>query len=271
MTDGTAEVDELVRIDRENRVARVTLNRPRRANAFDARTTGKLHGRLREIASDPAIDIVVLAALGKTFCGGIDLGWMRACGAASPEVNRAAAQSFQAMLEQLWRMPQPVLGAIQGPSVGAGIGLVACCDIVIASSSASFRFSEVRLGLVPAIISPFVIERIGSAAALARFLTAEVFDADEAQRVGLVDLVVEPDAFDRTIADKLAVLLEGESGAMKATKRLTRDLVQTLRPPTGSSTAERLAESRARPAAQARLAKFGSSDPQVDTGITACC
>jgi len=172
-------------------VARLTLNRPEVHNAFDDALISLLDETLLRAADDPAVRLLMLGANGKSFSAGADLNWMRKAADYSDEENLADAMTLGRMLERLYRMPKPTVALIDGAVFGGGVGLVAACDIALATERAKFSLSEVRLGLIPAVISPYVVGAIGARQARRYFQTAERFDVQQAQQMGLVHQVVE--------------------------------------------------------------------------------
>ncbi len=170
--------------------ATLTLDRPERHNAFDDRLVAELTAALERLGEDRRIRAVFLAAAGPSFSAGADLGWMRRTAGYSGEENLRDATALASLMRALHRLPQPTVALVQGAAYGGGVGLVACCDFALATRRARFCLSEVRLGLVPAVISPYVVAAIGPREARRWALTAEVFDAEEARRVGLVQEVL---------------------------------------------------------------------------------
>jgi methylglutaconyl-CoA hydratase len=207
-----------VKIERDGAVLRVTLARPERRNAFDAALIAELTEAFSDVGDARA---VVLAGEGPSFCAGADVEWQRASIDLSYDDNVEDAMRLYRMCEAIDSCPAPVITRVQGYALGGGSGLVACSDVVVAARDAVFGFTEVRLGIIPAVISPFVIPRIGPGAARRYFLTGERFGADEALRIGLVHEVAdEPDAVvERIVADVLA----GGPDAARAAKRLVRE------------------------------------------------
>jgi len=190
----------------ERDVATLTLDRPDVHNAFNAELIAALTQRFERLAEAPP-RILVLAGAGRSFSAGADLGWMRSMAEAGEDENRADAERLAAMFRALDALPCPVIARVHGPAFGGGVGLVACCDMAIAVDDARLGLTEVRLGLIPATIAPFVLARIGPAAARRYFLTGERFDAEEARRIGLVDEVVAPDRLDDAVAERIEALL----------------------------------------------------------------
>jgi len=201
-------------------VATVTLNRPELHNAFDDRMIAALTDVLAKLGADPAVRIVVLAANGKSFSAGADLGWMKRMAAYSEAENLQDARALAALMRTLDALPKPTVALVQGPAYGGGVGLVACCDIALSADSASFSLSEARLGLIPSVISPHVVRAIGARACRRYFLTAERFDAAEALRLGLVHLVVPAGALSDAGEKMLGTLLDCGPAAQAECKAL---------------------------------------------------
>jgi methylglutaconyl-CoA hydratase len=201
-------------------VARITLDRPEVHNAFDDRLIARLTETLEALAADPSVRVVVLAAAGKSFSAGADLAWMQRMAAYGEAENLADARRLAHLMATLNRLAKPTLALVQGPAIGGGVGLVACCDMAVAARSAFFQLSEVRLGLTPAVISPYVVEAIGARAARRYLLTAERFDADEAWRLGLVHQVVPDGELEPAGAALIGALAAGGPEAKKAAKDL---------------------------------------------------
>ena len=205
---------------REDGVATVTLNRAEVHNAFNDAVIADLTGVLRRLGDDDKVRAVVLRAEGKSFSAGADLGWMQRMAGYGHAENLADAGALAELMRVLNFLPKPTVSRVQGAAFGGGVGLVACCDIAIASDAASFSLSEVRLGLIPAVISPYVVAAIGERAARRYFLTAERFGADEALRIGLVHQVVPADQLDSAVDTILTRLSEGGPAAQRAAKDL---------------------------------------------------
>lgn len=227
-------------------VATLTLNRPERHNAFGDALIAELTAALAALAADPQVRMVVLASTGRSFSAGADLDWMRRMAGHSQAENEADAVAMAAMLFQLDRMPKPTIALVQGPAYGGGVGLVSCCDIVICADTASFCLTEVKLGLTPATISPFVIAAIGARQARRYFTTAETISASRAREIGLVHEVVTTDQLAATGEATIAALLQGAPMAQAEAKDLVflceaRQTDAAL----GQETARRIAERRA--------------------------
>ena len=207
-----------LRLERDGPVLRVTLARPERRNAFDAALIAELTDAFADVGDARA---VVLAGEGDVFCAGADVEWQRASIDLTYDENVADALRLFQMCETIDRCPAPVVARVQGYALGGGSGLVACADVAIADRQTVFGFTEVRLGIVPAVISPFVLARIG-AAARRYFLTGERFGADVALRIGLVSEVADGDLDERVDA-VVTDLLTGGPGAVRAVKELVRE------------------------------------------------
>ncbi len=203
-------------------VATVTLNRPEVHNAFDDALIAELTATLRTLAADPAVRLVVLTGAGKSFSAGADLGWMKRMAAYSEAENLADARALAALMRTLDGLDRPTVALVQGPAYAGGVGLVACCDVAICADGASFALTETRLGLIPAVIGPYVVAAIGARAARRYCLTAERFDAAEALRLGLVHQVVPADALAAAGEKIVATLLACAPNALREAKALVR-------------------------------------------------
>lgn len=201
-------------------VARVVLNRPEVHNAFDDLVIGELRSCFESLAQRDDVRVVVLASEGKSFSAGADLGWMKRMASYTREQNLEDARELGAMLEALYRLPQPTIAQVQGAAYGGAVGLAACCDIVVASEKAGFALSEVRIGLVPATISPYVIAAIGERAARRYFVTAERFDAHRAQQLGLVSEVTSAEALAESVNGMVETILANSPQGVSAAGRL---------------------------------------------------
>ncbi|MBC6441763.1 MAG: crotonase/enoyl-CoA hydratase family protein [Rhodobacteraceae bacterium] len=220
-----------IRLDRDARgVATLRLTRADRHNALDAAMIAELAAACAALATDPAVRVVVLAAAGKSFCAGGDLGWMRDQMVATAQERAAGARRIATTLGALDRLPKPLIGRIQGPAFGGGIGLMSVCDAAVGAVGATFALTEVRLGLIPAVISPYVIRRIGEPNARRMMLSARIFDSHEAVRLGLLSRVVKPDALDNAVEEELAPFLQVAPGAVEKTKRLIRGQAGVIDP-----------------------------------------
>lgn len=212
------------RIDLEKGVARLTLTRPDKHNAFDDKLIEGLTDALRKLEADPAVRTLILAAEGPSFSAGAELGWMKRAAAAGKDANLEDARKLAGLMQTLDAFPQPTIAMVQGPAYGGGVGLVACCDIAIASTVAKFALSEVKLGLIPSAIGPYVMAAIGPRQARRYFQTAEIIDAATAQAIGLVHEAVEPDALERRVEEIVTTLGNGAPAARREAKRLVSDI-----------------------------------------------
>jgi len=247
----TLQVDDLG-------VATITIVRPEVHNAFDEHVIAELSQRFKSVEEDEEVRLVVMAARGRTFCAGADLDWMRRAAEYDTEQNISESRQFGDMLNRLNVMSKPTMCLVQGPAYGGGVGLVAACDIAVAVRSASFSLSEVKLGLIPAVISPYVIAAVGARQARRFFLTAERFDALEALRIGLVHLVVNDEGEMRAAAERFArMFLETAPGAVAASKKLIADVQgRAIDDQLIETTAKRIAERRASAEAKEGVAAF---------------
>lgn len=201
-------------------IATLTLNRPEVHNAFDDELISQLILALEKIEKEPNIRAVILAANGKSFCAGADIHWMQRMSNYSRQQNLQDAHSLARLMQTLNNLSKPTIALVQGPAYGGGVGLVACCDIAIGTPNVTFCLSEVKIGLVPAVISPYVIKAIGERAARRYFLTAEKFAAQEAYRLGLLHVVVDPNDLHATGEQLAQVLLTNSPQAILAAKQL---------------------------------------------------
>ena len=234
-----------LRIERDGGFLHVAMARPDVRNAFDAALIGELAEAFVDVGRARA---VVLRGDGPSFCAGADIDWMRASADLDYDDNVADANALRLMLEGIDSCPAPVVAVVQGHALGGGAGLVACADIAIAHEDAVFAFSEVKLGIIPAVVSPFVLAKIGPGAARRYYVTGERFDADTALRIGLVHEVTSD--LDGALAQVLGELSSAGPRAVRAAKRLV------LERPTGSETARRIAERRTSEEGQEGLRAF---------------
>jgi methylglutaconyl-CoA hydratase len=216
-----------ITLERSESIATVTLARPELHNAFNAAMIAELRDCFTALAQDSAVRVVVLAGAGPSFCAGGDLKWMRSSLDWSREQNTADATALAEMFEAAWSLPKPLIGRVHGAAVGGGVGLVACCDIALAADTARFSLSEVKLGLIPAIIAQYVVPKIGIGQARALFVSGERFSAGRAYEIGLVHRVVAAEELDAAVAGLAGQLLSGGPQAIGAAKRLV-DAVWTL-------------------------------------------
>jgi methylglutaconyl-CoA hydratase len=236
-------------------IARVTLNRPELRNAFDDALIRQLQESFEKLENDPAARVVVLAGNGPAFCAGADLNWMKRMAAYGYDDNLADAQALATMLATLDRLPKPTIARVHGPVFAGGTGLVAACDIAVGTPEAKFCLSEAKLGLSPATISPYVMRAMGERMARRYFLTAEVFDAQEAFRIGMLSILTEK--LDETIDDLLKNLLAGGPQAHAEIKDLIRAVARRpVDDALSAETAKRIADIRASAEGKEGIAAF---------------
>ena len=235
--------EALVRSDTDARgVTWLTLARPERKNAFDAALIAELIAALRSI--DASARAVVLASEGDAFCAGADLGWMKSMVDYSMEQNVADSRALAQLFAALDDLPMPLLARVQGAAIGGGAGLVAVADIAVASTEATFGFPEVRLGIIPAVVSPYVVRKIGAGHATALFVSGIRFDARRALEIGLVEAVEAPEELDAKLALYLDAVVAGGPQAVSAAKRLVRKVAGQTIANVREHTIEQIAELR---------------------------
>lgn len=207
-----------------DRIAYVTLNRPELRNAFNEQSIAELALAFDELGRNELVRAIVLAAAGPAFCAGADLNWMKKMAGYSDSENRADAMRLADMLRTIYTCPKPVVAKVQGDCYAGGMGLVAACDVVVTVDTANFCLSEVKLGLIPATISPYVIKAMGEQAARRWFLTAERFDAKEAHRIGFAHEIVPAADLDTKVANIVQALANNSPNAVRAAKTLVREI-----------------------------------------------
>ncbi|MCJ7555956.1 MAG: enoyl-CoA hydratase/isomerase family protein [Gammaproteobacteria bacterium] len=205
-------------------VATVTLNRPDKHNAFGDELIAELTGLLKQLDQDSAVRVLVLTGAGESFSAGADLNWMRAMAGYSEQENFADALKLADLMATLECMSKPTVARVNGHAFGGAVGLIACCDIALASKKAKFCLSEVRLGLVPAVISPYVMAAIGLRQARRLFLTAEAISAKDARKMGLVHDVAKPEELDELVEEQVSMLLKAGPRALAEAKRLAKEV-----------------------------------------------
>jgi methylglutaconyl-CoA hydratase len=216
---------ETISIERDGRgVATLWLDRAEKHNAMSAQMIAELHGAARDLGADDAVRVVVLAARGKSFCAGGDLGWMREQFEADPETRSREAARLAHMLQALNTLPKPLIGRVQGNAFGGGIGLMSVCDVAVGDAGALFALTETRLGLIPATIGPYVAARMGEARARRVFMSGRRFDAGEAVALGLLARAVPGDDLDAAVEAEVAPYLDCAPGAVARAKALLRGL-----------------------------------------------
>ncbi|MEP7329899.1 MAG: enoyl-CoA hydratase/isomerase family protein [Betaproteobacteria bacterium] len=253
---------ETLAVSTRNGVAIIALNRPDLHNVFNETLIAELTEVLNVLDVDDAVRAVVLAGNGKSFCAGADLNWMKRMAGYGPAENLADAQALALMLRTLNGLSKPTVARVQGAAFGGGVGLTACCDIAIAAIEATFSLSEAKLGLIPATISPYVIEAIGARQARRYFLTGERFDAAEAYRIGLVhDIVPIADLDDRVNEILGALMLAGPRAQLEC-KALIRGVAhRPIDAAVIAGTAEHIAAVRASPEGKEGVAAFLDKRP----------
>lgn len=244
-------------IDLRRRVAVVRLARERVRNAFDETSIAELTATFTALGANPEVRAIVLAARGPAFCAGADLEWMRKMAGYSLEENRADAGRLAAMLATLASCPKPVIARVHGDAFAGGVGLVAACDLVVASEEANFCLSEVKLGLIPATIAPYVIRAMGARQAQRYFLTAERFSAARAREIGLVHEVTPAARLDDAIEDWLTALLSASGEAVSSVKQLVAAVAgRAIDEALMAETVERIASARASADGREGVASF---------------
>lgn len=229
----------------ENYVATVTLNRPEIRNAFNEEMISELTSVFEQWGQSDEVRVIVLAAAGKAFCAGADLNWMRAMADYDYEENLADADKLAQMLKTIYQCPKPTIAAIQGDVYAGGMGLVAACDIAISVKIANFCLSEVRLGLAPATISPYVIRALGARASQRYFLTAEVFDAKKARQLGFIHERVNEDEIQDRVATICAKIVNNSPDAVKTCKHLLHEVAsETITDELIANTVKQIADIR---------------------------
>jgi methylglutaconyl-CoA hydratase len=247
---------EFLTIRRDGPVEYLTLNRPEVRNAFNDAVVAELHRWAESAGADPSLRVVVLGGAGPVFSAGADAAWMARMAGYSREENEADARRTTAMLRALDSLPAGVIGRIQGAALGGGAGLAAICDVVVAEAPAVFGFTEAKLGIVPAMISPFVLPKIGVSAARELFLTGRRFDAATARAIGLVHAVVPSDALEATVQHYVGEFLSAAPSAVAAAKRLIPQVAGRLPHEVAELTATTIAAQRASREGQEGLRAF---------------
>ncbi|MES2934764.1 MAG: enoyl-CoA hydratase/isomerase family protein [Pseudomonadota bacterium] len=237
---------QTLHLTHQSHVATVTLNRPEVRNAFNADSIAELRQVFTLLGQDEAVRAIVLAANGKAFCAGADLQWMQQMAQFSAEENHADAVRLATMLQTIYLCPKPVVAKVQGDCVGGGVGLIAACDIVLAADTAHFCLAEVKLGLIPATIAPYVIRAMGQQAARRYFLTAERFSAQEAYRIGLLHEVVAAQSLAASVDGVVQALAANGPQALRQAKALVREMAgRAITDEVMADTAKQIAQIRA--------------------------
>ncbi|MDE2584124.1 MAG: enoyl-CoA hydratase/isomerase family protein [Betaproteobacteria bacterium] len=245
-------------IEVDGPVGILTLNKPDRHNAFDESLIAEITAGLKQLDANPLVRVVVLSATGKSFCAGADLNWMKRAAAYTPEQNLDDARKLGELLRTLNELTKPTVGRIQGPAYGGGVGLVAACDVAVATYDALFALTEVKLGIIPAVISPYVIAAMGERQARRYMLSAERFSAAEAYRIGLVhEIVPDEPQLDEALGEIVDGLLKNSPQAQASCKELVRAI--SNRPIDAAlieDTAQRITRARASAEGREGIAAF---------------
>jgi len=253
---------ETVEIEENNGVATIWMNRPDVHNAFNAEVISDLTNAFHTLSLVESVRVVILAGRGKSFSAGADLNWMKAAGEASLEANFEDARKLANMLRALAELEKPTIARVQGAALGGGMGLAAACDICIASLKATFATSEVKFGIIPSAISPYVVRAIGARQSSRYFQTAERIDARRALQIGLVHEAVDDEGLDAAIEAIVRSLLAGGPKAQAAAKKLIRDVAdRPIVDELVEETARRIAALRTTPEAKEGLAAFIEKRP----------
>ncbi len=243
-------------VKREDAVATVALARLDARNALNAELIGELARCMEELAKDDGVRVVVLTGEGDFFCAGADIGYMRDTADFSYEENLEDARGLAAMFGAVDECPKPVLARVRGAAIGGGVGLVAAADVALAEEGTVFALTEVRLGISPATIAPFVLRKIGASQTRALFLTGERFDAARAREIGLVHEVAAEGNLDAAVGEKIDALLAGGPAALAATKTLLREFRDAAPGEVTEIMARRIAELRTGEEGQEGLGAF---------------
>ena len=253
---------ETLEIEQHGGIATLWMNRPDKHNAFNAQVIADLTTACAQLDADPAVRVMVLAGRGKSFSAGADLNWMKAAGEASVEENLADARKLAGMLRALAEMNTPTIARVHGAALGGGMGLAAACDICVASENAFFATSEVKFGIIPSAISPYVIRAIGARQSYRYFQSAERISAARAAEIGLAHEAVAVDALDDKVAEIVAALLQGGPKSQAAAKALIRAVAdRQVDDAMVEDTSQRIASLRATPEAREGLSAFLDKRP----------
>jgi methylglutaconyl-CoA hydratase len=247
---------ERLQLELDGQVARVWLNRPETRNAFDGLMVTELRKTLFDLGSLDQVRVVVLGGRGPSFCAGVDLQWMKAAAGFTREENLREAQALADLFFTVYNSPKPIVTRVQGAALGGGSGLVAACDIPVAALGTQFGFTEVRLGIVPAVISPYVIGKIGESAARELFLTGERFEAVRAAEIGLVRAAVPPEDLDAAVEGRVQELLQAGPRAVAEAKALIREVAWKRVEDVQRYTVERISDLRVSPEGQEGMRAF---------------
>jgi len=247
---------DTIEVARHGQVFRIWLNRPEVRNAFNSTMIRELRTAVRTAAEDAAVRVVVLSGRGTAFCAGADLNWMREVVRYSYDQNRVESQEIADFHEELYAIPKPTIARVNGTAIGGGTGFLSACDIVVASTEATFGLSEVKIGLVPAVISLYVVRRMGESRARQYFLTGERVDARRAAEIGLVNIVAEPSRLDEKTDELIQLLLTSGPEALAKAKELLRQVPRLSFEDAQRFSVEMIAGLRVSPEGQEGMAAF---------------
>ena len=248
-------------VEHAGSIVRVTLNRPEVRNAFNEELIAELTAWAESVTVGGEARVAVLAGAGKMFCAGADLAWMSKMVAYTREENVRDARAMARMFEALDALPIPLIGRIHGAALGGGVGLAAVCDIVVAAEDTAFAFTEVKLGILPAVISPYAIAKIGRSAARELFLTGARFSAERAKEIGLVHAVADASELDRVVAKYVNDLLSSAPEAVAAAKRLIAEVSNAGRTAANEYAIDAIAERRVSKEGQEGMGAFLAKRP----------
>jgi methylglutaconyl-CoA hydratase len=251
----------MLSITSDGSIVRVTLNRPEVRNAFNEHLIAEITRWAESVSADGPARVAVLSGAGKVFCAGADLAWMSKMVHYTQDENVRDARAMSRMFDALDRLPIPLIGRIHGAALGGGVGLAAVCDIVVAAEDAAFAFTEVKLGILPAVISPYAIAKIGVSAARELFLTGARFSAERAQAIGLVHAIGPEADLDRMIAKYVNDLASSAPQAVAAAKRLIAEVSEATRTAATERTIDAIAERRVSPEGQEGMGAFLAKRP----------
>jgi methylglutaconyl-CoA hydratase len=247
---------ERLQMEFDGPVARIWMNRPEARNAFDGLMTTELRKTLFDLRTVDAVRVIVIGGRGPAFCAGADLQWMKATVAFTREENLREAQALADLFFTIYESPKPVVARVHGAALGGGAGLVAACDIPVAALGTQFGFTEVRLGIIPALISPYVVSKIGESAARELFLTGARFEAVKAAEIGLVRQAVPEEDLDQVVEARIAELLQSAPRAVAEAKALIREVAWRRVEDVQRYTVERIADIRISAEAQEGMKAF---------------
>ncbi len=251
----------VTRVD-DRGVATITMNNPDKHNAFDDAIIAELSAAFEQVGSDDSVRVVILASEGRSFSAGADLNWMKRMAGYTRDENFRDSQALAEMLRRLNFMPKPTIARVQGAAFGGAVGLVSCCDMAIGSPRASFCLSEVKIGLMPATISPYVVAAMGQRASRRYFTTAERFNADTALQLGLLSQVAEAEVLDASVEELVSQLLSNSPAAVTEAKQLVFDVAdKTIDDALIKETCQRIADIRVSAEGQEGLGAFLEKRP----------